>query len=77
MTYEVKINRKSVYKVEQKKPCLFKGVKVFASQPMSHTPGIEGKIKNLYYETSGIKYTKYSLFSPTSFVQIKLTMASA
>merc|ERR1719435_903173 len=52
LTFEVKINRKSVYKTEQKKPCLFKGVKVFAGQPWSAYPVIEGKIKNLYYETS-------------------------
>jgi len=52
LTFEVKINRKSVYKTEQKKPCLFKGVKVFAGQPWSAYPVIDGKIKNLYYETS-------------------------
>ena len=57
MTFEIKINRKSVHKIEQKNPCLFKGVKVFAGQPMSAFPTVEGKIKNLYYETSGIQYT--------------------
>jgi len=52
LTFEIKINRKSVYKTEQKKPCLFKGVKVFAGQSRSAYAGFEGKIKNLYYETS-------------------------
>ena len=30
---------------------------MFAGQPWSAYAVIEGKIKNLYYETSGIKYT--------------------
>jgi len=50
LTYEVKINRKTELKVVNSKPCLFKGVKVFAGMP--HYPTINGKIKNLYYETS-------------------------
>ena len=35
------------------KPCLFKGLNVFAGIPDKYYPTVSGKIKNLYYETSG------------------------
>jgi len=52
LTFEVKINRRRRYTVVNKKPCLFKGVNVFAGLPDTNYPTAPGKIKNLYYETS-------------------------
>merc|ERR1719184_157107 len=52
LTFEVKINGKSKYKVVNHKPCLFKGVNMYAGQPNKHLTTAPGKIKNLYYETS-------------------------
>ena len=51
--YEIKINKKSVFKIENTQPCLFKAVNVYAGDPFY--PPVEGKIKNLYFETSGNK----------------------
>merc|ERR1712142_1272513 len=52
LTFEILINRKSVHKVVQTKPCLYKDVKVFGGQPTAAYKTVIGKIKNLYYETS-------------------------
>ena len=35
------------------KSCLFKGVSVFAGQPDSALPTIRGKIRRLFYQTTG------------------------
>merc|ERR1712042_18359 len=52
LTFEILINRKSVHKVVQTKPCLYRDVKVFGGQPTAAYKTVTGKIKNLYYETS-------------------------
>jgi len=52
LTYFIRINRKTVHQVVQTQPCLYKRVKVFASQPTAAVKTVAGKIKNLYYETS-------------------------
>ena len=55
--FKIKINGKTVHKVVQTKSCLFKRVNVFAGMPTSTHKTAKGKLKNLYYETSGINQT--------------------
>ena len=57
LTFKIKINGKTVHKVVQKKPCLFKRVNVFAGMPSSTHKTAKGKLKNLYYETTGNNQT--------------------
>ena len=57
LLFKIKINGKTVHKVVQTKPCLFKRVNVFAGMPTSTHKTAKGKLKNLYYETSGINQT--------------------
>jgi len=52
LTYEIKINRKSVFKVVQNVPCLYKGVSVFAGKPGSEIGCVKAKIRNLWFSTS-------------------------
>merc|ERR1712142_140390 len=52
LTYEIKINRKSVYKEVQTVPCLYKGVSVFAGKPGSEIGFVKAKIRNLWFSTS-------------------------
>jgi len=52
LTYYIMINGKVVHTTEQNKPCLFRGVKVFATQPIAAVKSVKGKIRNLYYQTS-------------------------
>merc|ERR1712142_942928 len=52
LTYEIKINRRSVYKVVQNVPCLYKGVSVFAGKPGSEIGCVKAKIRNLWFSTS-------------------------
>ena len=49
--YEIKINKGSVFTLENKQAKLFKAVKVFAADPW-YIP-LHGKIRNLSVETKG------------------------
>ena len=54
-----------------KKPCLFKGLNVFAGIPDKFYPTVSGKIKNLYYETSGSKMIPFTPSLSISFYSDK------
>ena len=49
--YEIKINKKNVFTLENTQACLFKSAKVFAGDPW-HDP-LDGKIRNLVLKTKG------------------------
>ena len=74
LTYEIRINHETVKKVDNRKPCLFRGVKVFAGAPSSEYRNVRAKIRALFFSTSGTAIHTFFLINISA--QIKKTVGS-
>ena len=54
LTYEVKVDKRTVEQKVEKSPCLLKGMNVWSGKPWPGSGKVEAKIRSLFFSTSGI-----------------------